>query len=128
MYGGIVTTAFGASYFLSNQSSKIAKCSVDKNITLLKDLEQLAPMIDAKKMLKLFLKEFNTEGHTHVTEDFVIELFDQCGIHDAEIAKHLFRLMDWNNNGTLEPAELAATFTLFKLDQKLQDINFYFIV
>lgn len=50
-------------------------------------------MIDAKKMLKLFVKEFNTEGHTHVTEDFVIELFNECGINDTEIAKHLFRLV-----------------------------------
>ena len=31
MYGGIVTTAFGASYFLS---SKIATCTANENITL----------------------------------------------------------------------------------------------
>ena len=64
-------------------------------MTKVDTLRQLAPVIDAKKMLKLFVKEFNTEGHTHVTEDFVIDLFDQCGIHDAEIAKHLFRLVSF---------------------------------
>ena len=58
------------------------------------NLRELAPVIDAKKMLKLFVREFNTEnGHTHVTEEFVIELFNECGINDAEIAKHLFRLV-----------------------------------
>ena len=34
--------------------------------------------------------------------------------------------MDWNSNGRLEPAELAATFTLFQVGTELQRYKFLF--
>ena len=90
-------------------------------MTKVDNLRQLAPVIDAKKMLKLFVREFNTEGHSHVTEDFVVDLFDQCGIHDAEIAKHLFRLVSFIY------LSKTSVFTLtHKLIQKLY-IFIYFV-
>lgn len=60
---------------------------------LLSTLQDLAPKINAKKMLKLFLIEFNQEGHDHVTKEFVIELFEKCGIEDKDVAIHLFELV-----------------------------------
>ena len=65
------------------------------HIYTVSELRDLAPQVDSKKLLKLFMREFNTEGHSHVTEDFVVELFNKCGIDDAQIAVHLFRLV-WN--------------------------------
>eukprot|EP01083_Nonionella_stella_P030741 84224_1 len=127
MYGGLVASAFGASIMIShNRSAKCAQRS-RTNVELLTHLRELAPVIEASKMLKLFLKEFNTPGgYTHVTEDFVVELFQKCGIEDAEIGAHLFKLMDWNHNGRLEPAELAATFTLFQVGSDVQRFKFLF--
>jgi Ca2+-binding EF-hand superfamily protein len=93
---------------------------------LLDTLRDLAPKIDAKKMLKLFLKEFNTEGHDHVTEEFVIDLFGKVGIDSPEVAQHLFQLFDWNGNGKLEPPELAAAFTLFQVGTPLERYRFLF--
>ena len=34
--------------------------------------------------------------------------------------------MDWNNNGKLEPAELAATFTLFQVGPEITRYKFLF--
>ena len=34
--------------------------------------------------------------------------------------------MDWNNNGKLEPAELAATFTLFNVGSEITRYKFLF--
>eukprot|EP01083_Nonionella_stella_P198254 728045_1 len=136
MYSGLVTSAFGVSYMLSSQRHTANATSgyvnytdqtKQKNVNLLNSLRDLAPQIDAKKLLKLFRKEFLQEGRDHVTEQFVTELFDKCGIHDPEIAKNLFRLMDWNNNGKLEPVELAATFTLFQVGNETQRYKFLFM-
>jgi len=123
-----MTTAFGASYMFSSYRRNIATCkhTHEENIELLNRLRQLAPVIDAKKMLKLFIREFKKHGHEHVTEDFVVDLFTRSGIDDPAVAQHLFKLMDWNNNGRLDPAELAATFTLFQVGKPVTRYKFLF--
>eukprot|EP01084_Bolivina_argentea_P284260 487124_1 len=126
IYAGIATATFGTSYLLSTTFNKAQCYTQDSHVFLLNQLRELAPQIDAKRLLKLFLKEFNQEGHNHVTEDFVVELFSKVGIEDEEIASHLFRLMDWDNNGKLDPAELAATFTLFQVGSEIQRYKFLF--
>eukprot|EP01084_Bolivina_argentea_P189381 325676_1 len=130
VYGGLMTIAFGTSsgYILSKHRNALCAASVhphdSKSFNLLNKVRTLAPSVDANKMLRQLQQVYIK--NEEVTQDFVIELFQQCGVSDARIARELFRILDWNADGKIKPEEIACCFTLFQTGTKVDRYRFLF--
>lgn len=68
--------------------------SIEDHFHLLEHLRQLAPEIDASKMLKKFLDLLRREQSKDglFSAEFVKKLFNDSGIADKEVTDHLIKL------------------------------------
>eukprot|EP00483_Globobulimina_turgida_P007470 UN07484 len=128
--GALAATGFCISS-LSLNNTIMAEYSnfrtVEEHFHLLQTLRELAPIIDAKKMLTGFLDELSSQEPADLfSSEFVTGLFIDSGIVDEELIKHLIDIMDWNNNGKLTKYEVAALFTLFNVGTEVERFKFLF--
>lgn len=107
-----------------------ALCRSGDHTELLNTLSLLAPVIDAPSMLEEFVtmmaKQIEQTNDTHVSLDQLTALFRNCGVEDDAIAGSIFRIMDWDNNGYLDQAEVAAVLTLFHVGADTERFRFLF--
>eukprot|EP00484_Ammonia_sp_Unknown_P014813 CAMPEP_0197073418 /NCGR_PEP_ID=MMETSP1384-20130603/210598_1 /TAXON_ID=29189 /ORGANISM="Ammonia sp." /LENGTH=287 /DNA_ID=CAMNT_0042512255 /DNA_START=36 /DNA_END=899 /DNA_ORIENTATION=+ len=126
----LVTGGFCASTMAVNTSNIMAKThpNIEEHFHLLETLRDLAPKIDAPRMLHQFLRELKREQSSDgsFSSQFVSELFSNSGIADKELTNHLINIMDWNNNGRLTKYEVAALFTLFNVGSDDERYKFLF--
>jgi Ca2+-binding EF-hand superfamily protein len=130
--GGLAAAGFCISSLSSNNTIMAEYGhlhSVEEHFHLLQTLRELAPKIDATKMLTEFLDELkmSSKETDHLfSSEFVRGLFIDSGVVDEELTKHLIDIMDWNNNGKLTKYEVAALITLFNVGTDVERYKFLF--
>jgi len=102
---------------------------VKSHFHLLESMRELAPVIDAPKMLDQFLaalKADKTDEDGLFDAKFVRKLFVESGIDDGALIDHLINIVDWNENEKLTKYEIAALFTLFNVGTDVERYQFLF--
>eukprot|EP01083_Nonionella_stella_P020522 56913_1 len=136
VYGGLITIAFGTSYVLSTKDRNVLcacgyvyapqQVTHSKSYSILNTLRVLAPDVNANRMLSIFQDVLYSRGENEVTLEFVIELFQRCGVTDDRIARELFRILDLYAECKIAPEKLACCFTLFQTGSKVDRYRFMF--
>lgn len=109
---------------LSNYIENMMESEIDKHFHLKQSLIQLSEKIDSKQLLEVFEKM--NESNQKITIEFLTEMFNKVGVKNDILIKHVFDMMDKNNDGILEPNEISAVLTLFNTSND-SDSRFKFL-